>query len=375
MNHSDLQKQLRQLEKRRLALTGKANKKKRNKINRSILNLQARLTASELVIPSDQFDLSTEELHRVYSHVECINAQEERDVGEMVFDVSNLIAKCAPALLIPISSLKKLGFERTNMSWTGMSPAEPNIVGHEMQPHPSEVLKWHYIRKGSKSKEQVFDVRWIFEDEEASKKAFEDEAFIADVLETDTTGPYMFIRLTQLPPELKGTVCSKGFPGQELVVAWRDGLVVAKLFLVGVKKHHVFRFVRQAQEQTRQWFPCEELLAKLCSIPNYRKIVVGLRLAIQPKGFKRLFPIAYETKFGQKEKNFITAMQLKCKTEKNRKKKTIQIKHRCAFCQKIAYMKCARCSKAYYCNASCQAEHYDTHRKECKRKKQSAKHI
>lgn len=139
MNHIDLRKQLRQLEKRRLALTGKANKKKRNKINRSILNLQARLQASELVIPCDQFDLSPEELHRVYSHVECINAQENKDVAEMVFDLSHLVAKCAPALLIPISSLKALGFERTNMSWTGMSP---NIVGHEMQPHRSENLKW-----------------------------------------------------------------------------------------------------------------------------------------------------------------------------------------------------------------------------------------
>merc|ERR1719321_2640592 len=54
-----------------------------------------------------------------------------------------------------------------------------------MQAYRAECLKWHYIRKGSNSKEQVFDVRWIFEDEESSRKAFEDEDFIEDVLELE----------------------------------------------------------------------------------------------------------------------------------------------------------------------------------------------
>lgn len=366
MNTSDIMERLKKLKASKALLTGNTNKKKRNKINRLISDLEKRVAASKLDVPKNQFDLSAQELHDVYSHIECMEGKGLS--ADVLFDISNFIAKCAPALLIPIHHLEALNLRRSKMRWNGISC--PDTLGINSDP---EILLWQY--QNADGTKEFFDVRWVFENEELAKAAFEDEVFLRDVLECHAgfiiSSSPLFEETMSSFANLNKWPCT--------AVAWQCGSIVAKTFFVGkFPRKEMSRLVHAAKSQVRDWYPCDEVISKLSRMKHYRKIVIGMRFLIWPEDWKRKFPIQYEaiesneqTRISREAESIQDRIErgthFFVKSRDNAKKKTIQLKHRCANCDKIAYVKCGRCRKVYYCDAKCQKAHYDEHKRSCKR--------
>lgn len=309
------------------------------------LTVNASTTSQDLIERSiDEFTLTPEELHKYFFHIETTI---DEDLQTLFYEnLTPIITKCTPSLLLPISA-----FQKAKRFW---------IIWDQTQPTAAyELIRIHYNHK----KFQIVDIRYVFPSEEIAKQKFRDEDFLKMIFETDPDFPII--------NEIDGRYFSK--LGDSTVVVSIVGQVIVKFNFCNVSVKKGEKLVQMAEDMARHWKPTEDLALRVSKNENLRKIIIGTRWIFRIANTNKQPPISMmkdtvldiETLTPQSTHEEFVAMHNRFQS---RNRLAFKPKHVCSNCGGIAEQCCERCKTAYFCSRKCQKESWKTHSKECTKK-------
>jgi len=384
MNQDEIQQKIHVLQEKKARLTSLKNKKKRYKINKKIRALQRELQQCIYAFPDNQFELSAQEYHDYFSHIEDFEASYDTAVcipgtttflppdRKKLFAETPLIAKCMPALLIPLPFIQQLGYQRIEMNWQSHN----NIWNRfSWGVDGCEIIEVDYDSAGRKAALSRFsDCRVVFASAAEAQYQFERPTFMNRLTELASTGPAR-IKLDIFGNDKIAYKICDAFSCT--IIIWREQSVIIRIIAARMPICDLKEMIDIANVQAQLWEVSETTVARLLELPHYQELVVGLRVYIRgdPTSGKKTYiqmqieinelmrkKIA-ESKNGGLKENAFRELALK---QQEAKKKMYQLRHRCQFCSKLAHQPCT-CKMVYYCSTECQTNDWKRHKRECRK--------
>jgi len=383
MNQDEIQQNIDVLQEKKARLTSPKNKKKRYKINKKIRALQRELQQCIYAFPNNQFELTAQEYHDYFSHIEDFEASYDTAVRipgtttflppdrNELFAGTPLIAKCMPALLIPLPFIQQLGYQRIEMIWESPN----NIWNRFSSVDGYEIIQVYYDSgTGRKATFSRFsDIRVVFATAAEAQNQFENSTFMNKFTELSSTGP------ARIKLDIFGNdkIAYKIYePLPSTIIIWCEKSVIIKIMVVRMPICDLKEMVDIANVKAQLWKVSETTVARLLELSHYQELVVGLRVDIggDPTSGKKTY-IQMQNEFheltekkiaestnGILNENEFYELALK---KQEAKKKMYQLRHRCQFCSKLAHQPC-KCKKVYYCSPECQTKDWKRHKRECR---------
>jgi len=404
MNQEEIQKRIDTLIDKRANLKyQKKYKKKRQRIDKKINALQRQLQQYDSEIysfPADQFELTPQEYHNYFSHIETLEADDNNILpiadlmGKLpppdrhqLFSATPLIAKCMPALLIPRQCFQKLGYKREYFFW---------INGENWNQFSTDQYEWELMRTvymNHLSGITIFDARYAFETEADALRHFEDQTFIRKITETQM---HKHLNVNAFGDNVIAFRVCAGIWNFYTVVVWRVKAVIIKLFAKSsipnnrAKIRDLKKLIGIANIQAQLWNVNDDTVTQLLTFSHYQELVVGLRVQVTV-GFtsrrktylqhrRDMEKIEHKWKCAQTNIgvssmgdwiNRINYRQMSGALHELMAsgQNVYQLRHRCETCRKITTKPCKGCKKVYYCSIECQKKDWQRHKQDCTFKK------
>jgi len=379
MDKEEIQTKIDALKGKKAQLTGPKHKKKRYHINRKIKDLQHQLQKCIYSFPNDQFELNQQEYHQYFSHIEDVEIRKASVESTIpanrheLFARMPTVAKCMPALLIPLQFIRELGYRRIDIFWDRSGFDKFGDGSSDAY----ELLRFQYqcsnnckINGGN-----WFDCRYVFHTEAAARRQFEDQSFINRITETTTC------RRRKLNVFGNDKIAYEIFFGKikgnkliAKVIVWRIKSVIIKLYGAHMPTLDLKRLLDIADVQAQRWEINEDTVAQLMDLPHYQEFVIGLRICFKADASSRkktyhqhqleMDKLGDQLKTQKGIPNLLKLILYGAEKIRAEKEDVYQLRHRCQFCRKLT-SNCCKCKKVYYCGKHCQKKDWQQHKHHC----------